>query len=55
MTVNDLIDILKNVEDKDRQIVVSNILMYPFAVTSIKEIIESEEGPVYIRVKRNDR
>ena len=55
MTVNDLINILKKVEDKDRQIVISNILMYPFAVTPIRAVVEDVKGPIYIQASRNDR
>lgn len=55
MTVRELITILQTVDDLDRQVVVGNVLQSPFAVLSIKEVMEGEEGPVYIRAERKDR
>jgi len=53
MTVAEIMKELIKIKDTNRQIVISNVRDTPFAIHSIKEIIDSEEGPVYIRAKRN--
>lgn len=54
MTVEELMIELREIVDTKRQVVISNVRNAPFATYTIKEVVNSEEGPVYIRAKRSD-
>ena len=54
MTVKELITILNRLP-KHKIVVISNVRDTPFAIHNIKEVLDGEEGPVYIRADRTDR
>ena len=53
MTVNELISLLKNVENKEAQILARTLYLYTedFVTTEIEDIITSSNGEVWIEVE----